>query len=520
MGLKDYFRRYPEQTTPTALSGKFWSDVELLCAGHVPKTLEFFRSHNAPRMDWAAPLFMQLVNSEALQSLMNVAKTRLGQARQDRIDPPSPVGAFGSWFVCVTVFPSASDADFLNACPKHSFENYIEECQNAFHAADPSWPELHYAQWILLLREDDSAASIHLYTQWSFSVRIKWIVESQDNLVVEAPIIVPTELLKDSIHDLHRRLLSLDFEASERCITAIIKEVATFLFMDSVVSETPTEPSDPVNYKTSDGTPCDLIVEAIELHRKDCKDAGLDIPLILAVPARFSKAVEEHLQSIGYVGLSPQCIQVCSESELPFLDANGNIRKRGKYEIETYLAGGGYCLTKIVEQGLLSRLWKQGIRWLVLGQIGNRGARINANLLEKLAACKSDGLFEVVERTVEPRSKLVLLMNDGLPICVDDRRLRSSEHDQLRNSPYVGTGTFWVRCEKLAQAFGIKIETLQSEWNQEEWKGKLSADLLNQHAIVSKSAESGLGIFVPVWEVLSSLQFEAIHVDSNRIDLR
>jgi hypothetical protein len=520
MGLKDYFRRYPEQSTPLIPSGKFWSDVESLCAGHVPKTLEFFRSHNASLMDWAAPLFMQLVKPEVLQSVMNIAKTQLGQARLDRIDLPIPVGTFGSWLVCVTVFPSAADADFLNACPEHRFENYIEECQNTFHAVNPSWPKLHYAQWFLLLEEDEFAASIHLYTRWSYSARLKWIVDRQDNLVIEAPIIVPTELLKDGIHDFHRKLFSIEFEASERRVMAIRKEVARFLFMDSVVSETPTEPSDPTNYKTSEGTQCDLIKESIELHCKDCKDAGLDIPLILAVPARFSKAVEEHLQRIGYGGMSPQCIQICSESELPFLNANGNFRKRDKYKIETYLAGGGFCLAEIVEQGLLSRLWKQGIRWLLLGQIGNRGARINFNFLEELAACKSDGLFEVVERSVEPRSRLVHLMKDGRPICVDDRRLKASEHDQLRNSFYVGTGTFWVQCEKLVQTFGITRETLQSEWNQEEWNGKLSADLLNQHAIVSLSADSELGVFVPIWEVLSSLQFEAVRVDSNRIDLR
>ena len=141
-------------------------------------------------------------------------------------------------------------------------------------------------------------------------------------------------------------------------------------------------------------------------------------------------------------------------------------------------------LAALIEDGTLSTLWKSGIRWLVIGQVFDDGLRLTDPLLESMARCETDGVFEVVKREAVPESRLAYLMRDDRPFCVDDRRLRKPEHEALRSSAGVGTGTFWVRCDRLAALFGITPEMLEGEWDAAEWTGKIGENLQSDHRLL------------------------------------
>ena len=122
MGLKDYFKRTMEKPAPQPqVSGDYWKDLEGLCRAHVPKTIEFFRAHGAERkLEWAEPRYAELIRPEALARVIAAARAQLLAVTSGKPGPPAPVGTAGEWFVCLTVFPSAADADFLRACPAAS----------------------------------------------------------------------------------------------------------------------------------------------------------------------------------------------------------------------------------------------------------------------------------------------------------------------------------------------------------------------------------------------------------------
>ncbi len=211
----------PKQILPDRVPGTFsieprtyWDDLENLCLGHVPKAIESLRSRNAPRLEWVSARLLQLVAPSAVEELIRIAKASLPRVQSNAAPHPFDVCTVGSWYVCVTVFPSAEDANFLKRCPRGRVEDYLASCRKLFHSSFPSWRELDYAQWILLLNPAEKDASVHLYTHWSLVSRGQWISEmGSDN--VGAPFIAPIELLQETAQAFHQRMMSLDVDAAQ-----------------------------------------------------------------------------------------------------------------------------------------------------------------------------------------------------------------------------------------------------------------------------------------------------------------
>jgi hypothetical protein len=93
-------------------------------------------------------------------------------------------------------------------------EDYLASCRKLFHSPSPSWRELDYAQWILLLNPAEKDASVHLYTHWSLVSIGQWISEMGSDYV-GAPFIAPIELLQETAQAFHQRMMSLDVDAAQ-----------------------------------------------------------------------------------------------------------------------------------------------------------------------------------------------------------------------------------------------------------------------------------------------------------------
>jgi len=226
MGLKDYFRKNREATKESPsipMSGSYWVDIENMCRNHIPKTMAFFRrlpgfgpaQEWSAILDWADAKYSQLVQPDSLQKLILHAEKILANSKTEKLSLPEPIQIMDQWFVHATVFPSESDSAFLNCCRNRRFENYAEDCLSALRLVTPHWPDVRYANWILLLNPPFNA-SIHLFTFWNVPDRIHWLMKASGGdppMVAEAPQILPVDLLQDDPSDFLLRLRMQQFEA-------------------------------------------------------------------------------------------------------------------------------------------------------------------------------------------------------------------------------------------------------------------------------------------------------------------
>ena len=514
--MKDYFKRTIEKPAPQSqVSGDYWKDLEGLCRAHVPKTIEFFRAHGAERnLEWAEPRYAELTRPEVLARVIAAARAQLLAVTSGEPGPPAHVGTVGEWFVCLTVFPSAADADFLRACPS-GIEAFLAACRRRFHQVD-GWQDLHYAQWILLADPARYGGSVHLFTQWSARVVLEWIAQMHDNMIEGAPTILPMDLLGQcNVEAYLRRMVVLDLEAPSPGVRQVATQAAKLLFTDSIVSDSPIVPFNPLEYRGGGGA-INLIERLVEAHREDCERLQVSVPLIIGVADEHAEAARSGVPHPFMYFDTSLDVRVRGEACVPLLDGAGELTMGPDHRIATCVHGGGMSLAALIEDGTLSTLWKSGIRWLVIGQVFDAGLRLTDSLLESMARCETDGVFEVVKREAVPESRLAYLMRNERPFCVDDRRLRKPEYEALRLSAGVGTGTFCVRCDRLAAFFGISPEMLDGEWNADEWTGKIGENLQATRRLLLWG-DQGLAFVVPVWEALSKMNLTVRVAEDGRL---
>jgi tetratricopeptide (TPR) repeat protein len=302
-------------------------------------------------------------------------------------------------------------------------------------------------------------------------------------------------------------------EAVLNCRRRLAGQVAKVLYLESVSAGSSGTLPCPFGLTLPEAK--NLIDRVLEAHRLECDRVGSDMPLLLGLPDGWVQGIESHCTSRMYWGMKPELVSIIPQPEVPLLGSDGQLLiDQDSFSLKLHLAGGGSCLGQMIESGKLSELWKSGIRWLLLGQVLNTRIHMGTTIYQRLDKCESDGLFEIADRSLLPDSVLVILQSDGALVCVDDRRLRSDQWSHLRDSPLVGTGSFWVRCDRLAAAFGITISDLEADWDRDFWKGKVSAELRDNHSVLD-ARDGTSAIVVPLWEALSRLRMDPIKVGSD-----
>ena len=518
MGLNDFFHKRKEPQARPTTSSDFWASVKALCRQHIPKTIQYFRTHNAPKLDWAEQNYAALVSESALDALIEVSKNSLGTFGEEWKGAPVYVGVFGSWSVWVTVVPTASDAAFLERCPDRRFEPFIESCARKFRTAEKNWKSLNYAQWLLLL-EPDHEASIHLFTLWNSTNHLQWVKESAGGIFKGPPaihlprkFIVRTCRSSSIVWSGNNSPLSMNRPRTQR-------RSARCSFSKSVTSEEFAFPQSPIQIEPLSRRNAGWLDRVLRSHRIDCDILQHDVPLWVGMPEKHREVVEAYCREVHYHGLNSKSVTLFSEAELPLLHkTDAGFTAERNHEVRTYLGGGGLSLAKWIETGGLARAWRSGTRCLLLCQTSNLEARLDPRLLAAWSDRRSAGIMEVVDRAALKGSMLVVLSNGRRDLCVDDRRLRSKETDHLRKGQLVGTGSFWIDCKSLASAFGVAQEALDSEWDTTAWSGRISDPLLAKRGILCRQGEN-VGFVVPLWEVLMDLQLAAVQVPPDRVRL-
>jgi hypothetical protein len=189
----------------------------------------------------------------------------------------------------------------------------------------------------------------------------------------------------------------------------------------------------------------------------------------------------------------------------------------GKYSVRSFMAGGAMSLAGVLAEGTFSKLWQNGVRWLLCVQLTNLNGSVRCEVLRYLPNCTHDGIVEVVSRDELPDSKVRPLMIDKKTICVDERRLTKDQIASLGSDDGVCTGTFWIRCEKFAEVLGVARQDLEASWDSVAWKDKIDKIPLADHAILALSDDMLLAPTMPLWEVIRPLNLLFGKVGADRV---
>ena len=519
MNLNDFFR-VKKQPRRDPASG-FWEQVRLLCQSHVEKMLAHFQAMGWPRLDWAEPRYQALIKPEALDRLITEARHLLTEGAGKGILMPGPFFRADSWVVTFSVFPSAEDNAFLDVCPEGSYDELALQTRSFFRSHVDSWESSDFAHWFLLIDESKSDASIHLHTIWSLEQCLRWIsvpTNGQPGTLIPAPSIVPIEIIRTNSADLMERILRDDATYSAKQESheneVLAGRIAKVLLMDSITAEGPAE----VPPAGARGPFWNALEQACRAHAEDCQKLGVDIPLVLGMPVGHINHCEQNLIQCSFFGLKEEQI-FWLEEIVTWLFAAGEGQTSAQKEKGCFLAGGGSTILVSIGTPLWSRLWSQGIRWVLFGQMWNTGCRIDAKWLNAMAACQKDGFLECASREHLPDSKLILLNSGSEPkklVCVDEHRLRTDELVKLSASAtMVGTGSFWLKLEAFVSHLGLDPELLLERFER-DFAPQALQNMRRQEQILLFHSRGGLLLYLPLWEIFSSLDLQAFRVPDQR----
>jgi tetratricopeptide (TPR) repeat protein len=360
-----------------------------------------------------------------------------------------------------------------------------------------------------------------------------WLVEVEKLLSGEPTSIGPSPFVKkrkyepkisnekiiqkdDNLSTQYRTKLGQDVE--ERHIKSNTAcKIAKIILLESVFDKYPVEPWNPLMKKDEVDENLDLLTSALQTHLDDCNQLDVDIPIIIGVPPVFLDQIKEQLKKIGNGGLRSDQIYLIHEPYVQGLNFQGLTVMKDIYNLEYFMAGGGHCLLKVIENGLLARLWKEGIRWLFFGQLRNPHSNIHCSILQHLLDCNCEGIVEVIDRKSLPKSIVHALQFDNKSYCIDERRLSEDQRSSLGMDGYVCTGNFWISIENLIKVYEINLEDLESKWVDDEWISRISEKLCEHSTILTRNQKMIFATVVPIWEIIRPLNLVFTLVESNRV---
>lgn len=209
MGLKNLFGKKTDEIKPFA--DQYWNSIEKLSSGHILRLIDFFHQQTETFFDWYQPRFLVLNQPDCLHQVVAKAMDILCM-NPNGIIYPEFVGLFKSWYVVLSVFPSATDARFIEACPNSSYEELARQTRAKFREF-PQWGEMDFAHWIFLVNPATGEASISLHTIWNIVDTMQFVSKSLENggkILKTPPIILPTDLMLEDLNEFELQLTRED----------------------------------------------------------------------------------------------------------------------------------------------------------------------------------------------------------------------------------------------------------------------------------------------------------------------
>ena len=179
---------------------------------------------------------------------------------------------------------------------------------------------------------------------------LEWIAQMHDNLIEGAPTILPMDLLGHrNVEAYLRRMVVLDLEAPSPGVRQVATQVAKLLFTDSIVSDSPIVPFNPLEYRGRGGA-VNLIERLAEAHREDCERLQASVPLIIGVADEHAEVARSGVPHPFMYFDASLDVRVRGEACVPLLDARGQVDD-GAGPQDRYVRTRGRDVARRVDRG-------------------------------------------------------------------------------------------------------------------------------------------------------------------------
>jgi len=193
-----------------------------------------------------------------------------------------------------------------------------------------------------------------------------------------------------------------------------------------------------------------LQAERIRLLREE---TGQDLPLVLMNSFATDTATREHLEGNDWFGLPRESVLSFVQSGQPRITKDGALFRDGQGKASIYGPGHGDLLPSLRRSGVLAQLRERGIETILMANVDNLGAGLDAQLLGHFLASGKSMMVEVAPK----------LPGDvgGAPAAVDGQvRLvegfafpEGFDHDSI---PVFNTNTLWFQTAALDREFPLR----------------------------------------------------------------
>ncbi len=183
------------------------------------------------------------------------------------------------------------------------------------------------------------------------------------------------------------------------------------------------------------------------------EQTGQDLPLVLMNSFATDAATREHLEANDWFGLPSESVLTFVQSGQPRITRDGDLYRDEADEASIYGPGHGDLLPSLRRSGVLTQLRERGIETILMANVDNLGAGLDAQLLGHFLASGKSMMVEVAPK----------LPGDvgGAPAAVDGQvRLvegfafpEGFDHDSI---PVFNTNTLWFQTAALDREFPLR----------------------------------------------------------------
>jgi hypothetical protein len=420
-------------------------------------------------MDWVEPRLRELVQPDSVDPLIRTARELVGPQGDRTVVDPVTLEKRNGWYVALSVFPSVLVPAVLAACPGGMYETLARQSRSRFRSEVSDWDRLDFAHWLLGLDVAGNAA-VHLHTIWAPERWTSWVVETPEGrAILPPPVIIPSDLIREDkqlfIQGMSRDdAMTLQSSANVRKSRsdsgpAHAEAVAVVLWHDEITGLDPTPVGGialaEVEAHGERGKLLDIRLR--DLLQSGGREAQNPRSVVLVLIGSEERRVPALLDSSGYYGISKEALHLRRQPTVKPMQLG---QEPGDFKVNleapNYLTGGASVLRDLCEDGFLSALRGSGIRWLMVSEYANLGARVDTRILGGLCEAECDAMVEVIPLAKHPDLVNVILAVRGSNMVIHKARLQAaSVKDALNKAEYGATGTYWIRLEALLDRFAV-----------------------------------------------------------------
>ena len=183
------------------------------------------------------------------------------------------------------------------------------------------------------------------------------------------------------------------------------------------------------------------------------EETGQDVPLVLMNSFATDAATKAHLEENAWFGLGPDGVLTFVQSGNPRITAEGALYRDAAGNASIYGPGHGDLLPSLKRSGVLTALRDRGVDTILMANVDNLGASLDAGLLGHFLASSRQMMVEVAPKSPGDVGGAPAAVDGELRIVEGFAFPEGFDHDSI---PVFNTNTLWFRTAALDREFPLR----------------------------------------------------------------